>query len=159
MKVAQDRQKQWPDVCRRNLEFEVGDHVLQKISPTRGVIRFRNKGKLTQRFVGPFDIVEHVGPMVYRLSLPLMLAGVHDVFHISQLRKYVQDEGHILDFSQLRPDLSYEGRPISIWEKQEKVMKNRTISLVREAWSRNSPKDSTWDHEEEVREKYLYLLP
>ena len=116
MKAAQDRQKKWDDTSRRPLEFAVGDHVVLKISPTRGVIRFGCSRKLSPRYIGPFDIIERVRKVAYRVALPPALDGVHDVFHISQLRKYVQDDQHILDYSDLRlnRDLSYEAQPIYI---------------------------------------------
>ena len=131
MKVAQDRQKKWVDAKRRPLEFAVGNHVFLKISPTRGVIRFGCSGKLSPKYIGPFDIIERVGEVAYRVALPPALDGVHDVFHISQLRKYVQDDQHILDYSDLRlnHDLSYEAQPIRIIDKK-KVLKNKAIPLV-----------------------------
>ena len=98
MKIAQDRQKKWADAKRRPLEFAVGNHVFLKISPTRGVIRFGCSGKLSLRYIGPFNIIERVGEVAYRVALPPALDGVHDVFHVSQLRKYVQDDQHILDY-------------------------------------------------------------
>jgi len=91
MKAAQDRQKKWADAKRRPLEFAVGDHVFLKISTTRGVIRFGCTGKLSPRHIGPFEIIERVRE-VYRVALPPTLDGIHDVFHISQLRKYVRDD-------------------------------------------------------------------
>ena len=101
LKAAQDRQKRWTDLYRRPLEFEVGDFVFLKISPTKGVIRFGSRGKLSPRFIGPFEILERVGEVVYRLALPPSLDGVHEVFHVSQLRKYVRDDSHVLDHSEL----------------------------------------------------------
>jgi len=83
LKAAQDRQKKWADLDRRPLEFEIGDKVFLKISPTRGVIRFDNRGRLSPRFIGPFEILERVGAVAYRLALPPSLDGVHDVFHVS----------------------------------------------------------------------------
>lgn len=88
MLAAQSRQKSYADVRRRELEFEVGDQVLLKVSPTKGVVRFGTKGKLSLRYIGPFSIVERVGILAYRLELPESMKGVHYVFHISMLRKY-----------------------------------------------------------------------
>jgi len=82
------------------LEFRTGDHVFLRISPTKGVIRFGTRGKLSPRYIGPFEILDCVGDVAYRLALPPSL-GVHNVFHISQLRKYVKDESHVLDHSEL----------------------------------------------------------
>ena len=160
LQAAQDRQRSWADGKRRPLEFVIGDLVFLKISPTRGVIRFGSKGKLSPRYIGPFEIVKRIGDVAYKLALPPSLAGVHDVFHVSQLRKYVPDEKHILDYSELtlRPDLTYAVQPVAILDRREKVLKNKVISLVRVAWNPNSLGDSTWKLEEEVREKYPYLF-
>ncbi|GKB62178.1 hypothetical protein Tco_0918364 [Tanacetum coccineum] len=87
LKVARDRQKSYVDKRRRPLEFSVGDYVLLKVSPWKGVVRFGKKGKLAPRFVGPFEIIKKVGPVAYRLDLPEELNGVHDTFHLSNLKK------------------------------------------------------------------------
>ncbi|KAL0536830.1 hypothetical protein IC582_025792 [Cucumis melo] len=96
MRKAQDRQKSYADKRRRNLEFQVGDQVFLKLSPWRGVIRFGRKGKLSPRYIGPYQITERVGPAAYRLELPIELARIHDVFHVSMLRKYIPDPSHVL---------------------------------------------------------------
>ena len=88
--MAQSRQKSYVDVRRRPLEFEVGDHVFLKVMPKRGVVRFGKRGKLLPRFVGPFEILKRVGTVAYRLALPPSMSGVHEVFHVSMLRKYTQ---------------------------------------------------------------------
>ena len=97
-----------------------------KISPTRGVIRFGTRGKLSPRFIGPFDIIEKVEKVAYRLALPPALAGVYDIFYVSQLRKYIRDESHVHDHSELevRPDLLVAAQPVAILDRSEKVMKN-----------------------------------
>ena len=101
MKDAQDRQKSYADLHRRNLEFEVGDHVFLKISPVKGVMRFGKSGKLSPRYVGPFEILRRVGVVAYQLALPPTLTSAHDVFHISMLKKYIPDASHKIDFSEL----------------------------------------------------------
>ena len=160
MKTAQDRQRKWANIHRRQLKFQVGDHVFLKISLTRGVIRFGVRGKLSPRFVGPFDIIEKVGKVAYRLALPPALSGVHDVFHVSQLRRYIRDPSHVIDHSELeiRPDLSVAVQPIAIVDQREKVLKNKTIRLVRVQWDPQSPGDSTWELEERMREQYPHLF-
>ena len=89
--TAQSRQKSYANVRRRPLEVEVGDHVLLKVMPKRGVVRFGKRGKLSPRFIGPFEILERVGTVAYRLALPPIMIGVHEVFHVSMLRKYTPD--------------------------------------------------------------------
>ena len=88
VRAAQDRQKSYADVRRRPLMFNIGDHVFLKVSPLKGNLRFGQKGKLTPRYIGPFEILQKVGPVAYRLALPPALQGIHDVFHVSQLRQY-----------------------------------------------------------------------
>nr|GFC68209.1 hypothetical protein [Tanacetum cinerariifolium] len=91
LKAARDHQKSYANKRRKPPEFSVGDHVLLKVSPWKGVIRFGKKGKLTPRFVGPFEIIKKVGTMAYRLDLPEELNGVHDTFHMSNLKKCLAD--------------------------------------------------------------------
>ena len=109
-KAAQDRQKSYADKCRKDLEFEVEDRVFLKLSPWKGVVRFGKQGKLSPRYIGPFEIIDTIGPVVYRLDLLEELARVHNVFHISMLRKYISDPSHVLEAPEieLRDDLSYE---------------------------------------------------
>ncbi|GKB06529.1 putative reverse transcriptase domain-containing protein, partial [Tanacetum coccineum] len=91
LKAASDCQKSYADKMRKPLEFSVGDYVLLKVSPWKGVVRFGKKGKLAHRFIGPFEIIEKVGPVAYRLDLPEELNGVHDTFHLSNLKKCLAD--------------------------------------------------------------------
>ena len=95
--MAQSRLKSYVDVRHRPLEFEVGNHVFLKVMPKRGVVRFGKCGKLSPRFIGPFEILERIGTVTYRLVLPPNMSGVHEVFHISILRKYTPDPAHVVD--------------------------------------------------------------
>ena len=126
LKTARDRQKSYADNHRRPLEFEVGDKVFLKLSPWKGILRFGRKGKLSPRFIGPFEILERIGPVAYRLALPPDLSRIHDVFHVSVLRKYVQDPSHILEAQsvQVKENLSYEEVPVQILDKKERVLCN-----------------------------------
>jgi len=119
LQVAQSRQKSYADIRRWPLEFEVGDHVFLKVSPLKGSIRFGQKGKLSQRFIGPFEIIQRVGSVVYRLALTPLLQGIHDVFHVSNLRKYVSDPDHVIRYEplQVKENLTYVEEPIRILEK------------------------------------------
>ena len=94
--TAQSRQKSYSDRRRRPIEFAIGDHVFLRVSPMKGVLRFGRKGKLSPRFIGPFEILERVGPVAYRLALPPDLSGVHPVFHVSMLRKYLYDPSRVI---------------------------------------------------------------
>ena len=88
----------------RPLEFEVGDHVFLKVMPKRGVARFKKRGKLLPRFVGPFEILERVDTVAYRLALPPSMSGVHEVIHVSMLWKYTPDPAHVVDWGQIEVD-------------------------------------------------------
>ena len=96
--TAQSRKKGYASVRRRPLEFEVGDHVFLKVMPKRGVVRFGKRGKLSPRFIGPFEIIERIGTVAYRLALLPSMSGVHEVFHVSMLRRYTPDPAHKVDW-------------------------------------------------------------
>ena len=121
LQTAQSRQKSYADRRRRPLEFEVGDHVFLRVSPRRGLTCFGRGGKLSPRYIGPFYIIERVGEVAYRLALPPQLSGVHDVFHVSMLRKYEPDPSHVLEWSDLdlEADVSYEERAIQILDRRD----------------------------------------
>ena len=95
--TVQSRLKRYAEVRRRPLEFEVGDHVFLKVMTKREVISFSKRGKLSPRFIGPFKILERIGTVAYRLALPPSMSGVHEVFHVSMLRKYIPDPAHVVD--------------------------------------------------------------
>jgi hypothetical protein len=111
--TAQSRQKSYADKRHRPLEFSVGEHVFLHVSPMKGVLRFGRKGKLSPQFIGPFEILEKVGRVAYCLALPPALSGVHPVFHVSMLHKYVHDHSHVIQYqtAQLDQNLSYTEQP------------------------------------------------
>ncbi|KAK0587727.1 hypothetical protein LWI29_027749 [Acer saccharum] len=123
LRAAQSRQKSYADHRRRDLEFEAGDFVFLKVSPWKGVFRFGKKGKLSPRFIGPFEVLERIGTVAYRVALPPNLSRLHNVFHVSVLRKYVADLSHVLDYQpiQISQDMTYEEHPLKIldWKQQE----------------------------------------
>ena len=104
-----------------------------KVSPTKGVIRFRVRGKLNPRYVGPFEVLERIGPVAYRIALPPSLAGVHNVFHVSQLRKCLAEENAVIDTHQpeLQPNLSLPEKPKKILDRKDKVLRNKVVKLVK----------------------------
>ena len=119
--TAQSRQKSYADKRRRPLEFVAGDHVFLQVMPKRGVVRFGNQGKLSPRFIGPFEVLERVGEIAYRLALLPSLSGVHEVFHVSMLRKYTQDPTHVVDWGELVIDAdgTFEEGPMRIMDSRE----------------------------------------
>jgi hypothetical protein len=121
MSATQSRQKNYADKRRRPLEFEVGDLVFLKVSPMRGVMRFGKKGKLSPRFIGPFEITQKVGKLAYRIALTPDLIRTHDVFHVSMLRKYITNLEVIVEYEPLgiQEGLTYVEEPIRIVDKKE----------------------------------------
>ncbi|KAL5563445.1 hypothetical protein UlMin_033192 [Ulmus minor] len=110
MKLAQSRQKSYADKRRRLLEFQTGNLVFLKVTPMKGTMQFRKKGKLSPRYIEPFKILERIGKVAYRLALPPELSSVHNVFHVSMLRKYILDPSHVLEYEliEVDVDLTYE---------------------------------------------------
>ncbi|KAA0047195.1 pol protein [Cucumis melo var. makuwa] len=151
--TAQSRQKSYADVRRRDLEFDVGDKVFLNVAPMKGVLRFERRGKPSPRFVGPFEILEWIGPVAYRLALPPSLSTVHDVFHVSMLRKYVPDPSHVVDYEPLEIDenLSYTEQPVEVLAKEVKTLRNKEIPLVKVLWQNHRVEEATWEREEDMR--------
>ena len=108
LKVATDRQKYYADLKRKDIQYEIGDKVFLKVSPWKKVMRFGKKDKLNPRFIGPYEVIKKVGPVAYRLALPLELEKIHNVFHVSMLRRYRSDPSHVVSSKviELRPDLT-----------------------------------------------------
>ncbi|KAK1414363.1 hypothetical protein QVD17_16561 [Tagetes erecta] len=160
LKEAQSRQKSYADQHRRELEFKVGDHVFLKVSPCRGVRRFGIKGKLSPRYIGPFEILERVGEVSYRLALPPQLSHVHNVFHVSLLRGYNYHPLHVISYPlhEIHEDLSYEEEPEAILDRQERVMRKRAIPFVKVLWKNHSEREATWETEESIRSAYPSLF-
>ncbi|KAL0561349.1 hypothetical protein IC582_001774 [Cucumis melo] len=160
MHTAQCRQKSYADVRRKDLEFEVGDKVFLKVAPMRGVVRFERRGKLSPRFVGPFEILERIGPVAYRLALPPSLSTVHDVFHVSMLRKYVSDPSHVVDYEPLEIDenLSYVEQPVEVLAREVKTLRNKQIPLVKVLWRNHRVEEATWEREDDMRSRYPELF-
>ncbi|KAA0035748.1 pol protein [Cucumis melo var. makuwa] len=160
MQAAQSRQKSYADVRRKDLEFDVGDKVFLKVAPMKGVLRFERRGKLSPRFVGPFEILERIGPVAYRLALPPSLSAVHDVFHVSMLRKYVSDPSHVVDYEPLEIDenLSYTEQPVEVLAREVKMLRNREIPLVKVLWRNHRVEEATWEQEDDMRSRYPELF-
>jgi hypothetical protein len=159
MLIAQSRQKSYADKHRRKLEFDVGDLVYLKISPMRGVMRFGKKGKLSLRFIDPFEVTKIVGRVAYKVRLHPTLLGVHDVFHVSTLRKHVHDPLYIVDFEplQIQGDLQYEEMPVQILDHKEKKLRTKIIPLVKVLWRNHNVEEASWELEHDMRDKYPYL--
>ena len=124
------------------------------------MVRLGKRGKLSPRYIGPFEMVERIGPLAYRLDLPKELSRVHNVFHISMLRKYIPDPSHVLETPEieLRDDLSYDEHPVQILGREEKELRNRTISLVKVLWRNHLVEEATWEWEDQMQSQYPHLF-
>ena len=145
---------------RRPLEFEVGDHVFLKVMPKRGVVRFGKNGKLSLRFIGPFEILERVGTIAYRLALPPSISGVHEVFHVSMLRRYTPDPAHVVYWGEIEvnTDGTFEEGPMCIMDSQDQVLRPKTVRVVRVPWQHRGVEESTWEREDTMRATYPFLF-
>ncbi|WVZ97292.1 hypothetical protein U9M48_042841 [Paspalum notatum var. saurae] len=160
LRVAQSRQKSYADVQRRDLTFKVDVFVYLKVSPMRGIRRFNMKGKLAPRYIGPFKIVERKGEVAYKLELPSNLSGIHDVFHVSQLKKClrVPEKQAPLEGLDVQEDLTYTEHPAKILETSERVTRNRRVKMCRVQWKHHTEDEATWEREEELRATYPGLF-
>ncbi|XP_073158869.1 uncharacterized protein [Henckelia pumila] len=134
--------------------------VTEYISPFRGTIRFGKRGKLSSHFIGPYEILDKIGNLAYRLELPPALSGIHDVFHVSMLRKHQPDLSHIIqiDEAELDDTLSYFEKPIHIFDRKENQLRNKTITLVKVQWSRHGTEEATWETDDDMRQRFPNLF-
>ncbi|GKC15369.1 hypothetical protein Tco_1012151 [Tanacetum coccineum] len=160
LKVARDRKKIFADKRRKPLKFSVGDYVWLKVSPWKGVVRFRKKGKLAPIFVGPFEIIEKVGPVAYRLDLPEELNGVHDTFHVSNLKKCLADPTLQVPLDEIRVDakLNFVEEPVEILKREFKKLKRSRIAIVKVRWNSKRGPEFTWEREDQMKLKYPHLF-
>jgi hypothetical protein len=156
LRVVQSRQKSYADHKRRELSFEVRDFVYLNVSPMRGLRRFKVQGKLALRFIGPFKITEKRGEVAYQLELPPQLSDVHNVFHVSQLKKClcVPEEQIPMEDLEDKEDLSYQEYHVKILETSQRVTRNKRIKICKLQWSHHTEKESTWEREEELKAKF-----
>ena len=138
----------------------MGDKVFLKVSPWRKILRFGQRGKLSLRFIGPYEILERIGPVAYRLALPPELAKLHDVFHVSMLRRYRSDESHILPVQeiQVQEDMLYDEEPKTIMAREVKQLRNKQVPLVNVLWQHHGTEEATWEPEATMRAQYPQLF-
>ena len=131
--TAQSRQKSYANRRRRPLEFEVGDHVFLKVMPKRAVVKFSKQGKLSSRYIEPIEILERVGTIAYRLTLPPSLSSVHEVFHVSILHKYTPDPTHAMDWGEriVDTDGTFKEGPMCIIDSRDQILRRKTVRLVK----------------------------
>nr|GEV17722.1 hypothetical protein [Tanacetum cinerariifolium] len=160
IQAARDRQKSYADARQKPLEFQVGDKVMLKVLPWKGVIRFGKRGKLNPRYTGPFKIIAKVGTVAYRLELPEQLSRVHSTFHVSNLRKYMSDEPLAipLDEIQVYDKLHFIKEPVEIMDREVKRLKHSRISIVKVRWKSRRGPEFTWERENQMQKKYPHLF-
>ena len=158
--TAQSRQKSYADVRRRPLEFEVGDHVFLKVMSKRGVVRFGKHGKLSPRLIEPFEILERVGTVAYRLALPPSMSGVHEVFHISVLQRYTPNPAHVVDWGEIEVDTdgTFEEGPVCVMDSRDQVLRRKIVRLVKVLWQHRGVEEATWEREDKMRATYSFLF-
>ncbi|XP_017609413.1 uncharacterized protein LOC108455351 [Gossypium arboreum] len=150
LKAASDKQKLYVDLKRKEIEFAMGDLVFLKVLPWKKILRFGRKGKLSLRFIRPHHVLKRIGPVVYQLELPLKLDRIHNVFHVSKLRRYRFDPTHIVSTEEVevRPYLTFEEEPVKILDRDVKVLRRKSIPLVKVLWRNHNSEESTWETEE-----------
>ncbi|GJS55047.1 reverse transcriptase domain-containing protein [Tanacetum coccineum] len=160
LKGARDRQKSYADNRRKPLEFQVGDHVMLKVSPWKGVVRFGKKGKLAPRFVGPFEILERIGSVAYMLELPEELGGVHDTFHVSNLKRCLADANLHVPLNEIKVDktLRFVEEPLEFMDREVKNLKRSKIPIVKVRWNSKRRPEFTWEREDYIKAKYPRLF-
>ena len=160
MNASQSRQKSHHDKRRKDLEFQDGDRVFLRVTPLNGVGRALKSKKPAPRFSGPYQITQKIGVVAQRVELTPSLSNLHDVFHVSQLRKYVHDPSHIIqmDDMQVRDNLTVEEAPVRIADREVKQLRDKKITLVKVIWGEPVGDSMTWELKSRMKESYLGLF-
>ncbi|XP_070003081.1 uncharacterized protein [Nicotiana sylvestris] len=161
LRTVQSRQKNsYMDRKVHDFTFMVGERVFFWVSPMKGFMRFRKKGKLIPRYIGPFEILKRVGEVAYKLALLPRLSAVHLVFHISMLRKYHDDPSYVLHFSSflLEKYLSYVEEPVVIFDRQVRKSRSKSIASVKVQWRGHPVEEATWETEHDMCSRYPHLF-
>ena len=158
--AAQDRQRKYADPARKDVRFQVGEAVLLKVSPRKRLSKFGKKGKLAPKYIGPFKILSQVGKVAYELALPPQYQHVHNVFHVSLLKKYNPDASHVIEYEpvEIQADLSFVEQPVKLLDWQVKSLRNKSVMLVKVLWRNPKVEESTWELESDMRSRYPHLF-
>ncbi|GJT53227.1 putative reverse transcriptase domain-containing protein [Tanacetum coccineum] len=156
LQAARDRQRIYANVRQKPLEFQVGDRVMLKVSPQKGVIHFGKRERINPRYIGPFKILERIGPVAYKLELPEELSNVHSTFHISNLKKCLSDESILIPMKELRLDdkLNFVEEPVEIMDREVKQLKQTRIPIIKVLWNSKRGPEFTWGCEDQIRDNY-----
>ncbi|GJS39935.1 putative reverse transcriptase domain-containing protein [Tanacetum coccineum] len=160
IQTARDRQKSYADLKRKPMEFQVGDKVMLKVSPWKGVVRFSKRGKLNPRYVGPFKVLKKVGTVAYKLELPQELSRVHNTFHVSNLKKCYSDDPLVVPLEGLQVDdkLHFVEEPVEIMDREVKQLRRSRVPIVKVRWNSRRGPEFTWEREDQFRKKYPHLF-
>ncbi|GJX97823.1 putative reverse transcriptase domain-containing protein [Tanacetum coccineum] len=157
---VRDRQISYANIRRKPLEFQVGDRVMLKVSPRKGVIRFKKRGKLNPRYIRPFKILERISPVAYKLELPEELSNIQSTFYVSNLNKCLFDKSLVIPMKELRLDdkLNFVEEPVEIMDREVKQLKQSRIPIVKVRWNSKRGPEFTWEHEDQICAKYPHLF-
>ncbi|GJT94459.1 putative reverse transcriptase domain-containing protein, partial [Tanacetum coccineum] len=160
IQAARDRQKSYADLKRKPMEFQVGDKVMLKVSPWKGVLRFGKRGKLNPRYVGPFKVLEKVGSVAYKLELPQELSRVHNMFHVSNLKKCYSEDPLAVPLDGLHVDdkLHFVEEQVEIMEIEVKRLRKIRVPIVKVRWNSRRGPEFTWEREDQFQKKYPHLF-
>ncbi|GJV30743.1 hypothetical protein Tco_1387191 [Tanacetum coccineum] len=160
IQAARDRHKSYANIRRKPMVFQVGDRVMLKVSPWKGVVHFGKRGKLNPRYVGPFKVIERVGTVAYKLELPQQLSRVHNMFHVSNLKKCLSDESLVIPLEELRVDdkLHFVEEPVEVMDREIKQLKRSRIPIIKVRWNSKRGPEFTWEREDQFKQKYPHLF-
>ena len=160
LKAASDRQKSYVDLKRKDIEYEAEDKVFLKVSLWRKILRFRKKGKPSPRFIEPYEILERIEPVAYRLALSPELAKLYNVFHVSMLRRYLYDESHILPVQdiQMHLDFTFDEELKAILDHEVKQLRSKQVPLVNVLWQYHGMEEATWEPKSTMMAQYPQLF-
>ena len=138
----------------------MGDHVFLKVMSKREVVRFGKQGKLSPIYIEPFEVLERVGTVSYRLELPPILSSVHEIFHVSLLRKHTLDPTHMVDWEELVVDTNgtFEEGPVCIMDSREQVLQGKSVRLIKVLWQHRGVEETTWERKDTIRTNYHFLF-
>nr|GEV00156.1 putative reverse transcriptase domain-containing protein [Tanacetum cinerariifolium] len=158
--AARDWQRSYANLRRKPLEFQVGDRVMLKVSPQKGVIRFGKRGNLNPWYIGPFKMLKRIGPVAYKLELPEELSNVYNTFHVSNLKKFLSNESLVIPMKELRLDdkLNLVEEPIEIMDREVKQLRQTHVPIVKVRWNSKRGPEFTWEREDQIHAKYSHLF-
>ncbi|GJV77756.1 putative reverse transcriptase domain-containing protein [Tanacetum coccineum] len=161
LQAARDQQRSYANVRRKPLEFQVGDRVMLKVSPQKGVIRFEKRGKLNPQYIVPFKILKRIGPVAYKLELPEELSNVHSTFYVSNLNKCLSDKSLVIPMKELQLDdkFNFVEEPIEIMDREVKQLRQSRIPIVKVRWNSKRVPELMWEREDQIHAKCPHLFP